>query len=213
MDFTEVVCKRRMVRHFKPDPIPREAVERILDLARRTPSAGYTQGQSFIVVMDPERRRAGAETCAEAQYVERFGHPWIPEAPVQIAACTSEIAYHRRYREPDKLRTDGTEIDWPVPYWYFDIGGSVMVILLAAVNEGLAARYAAVVDMPRLRELLGIPDEVTPVGVIPIGYPDKDVPSPSLRRGRKPVDEVVRWECWEEGTLGRGLGYEHKKGT
>mgnify|MGYP001027449002 CR=1 FL=1 len=213
MDFSEVVRKRRMVRHFKPDPVPREAIERILDLARRAPSAGYTQGQSFIVVMDPERRRAVAETCAEAQYVERFGQPWISEAPVQIVACTSEMAYHRRYREPDKLRPDGTEIDWPVPYWYFDIGCSVMVILLAAVNEGLAAGYAGVVDMPRLRELLGIPDEVTPVGVIPIGYPDKDVPSPSLRRGRKPVDEVIHWECWERGTLGRGLGYEHGKGT
>lgn len=145
--------------------------------------------------------------------MERFGHPWISEAPVQIVACTSEMAYHRRYREPDKLRPDGMEIDWPVPYWYFDIGCSVMVILLAAVNEGLAAGYAGVVDMPRLRELLGIPDEVTPVGVIPIGYPDKDVPSPSLRRGRKPADEVVRWECWERGALGRGLGYEHGKGT
>lgn len=71
----------------------------------------------------------------------------------------------------------------------------MIVILLAAVNEGLAAGYAGVVDLPRLRELVGIPDEVTPVGVIPIGYPDKDVPSPSLRRGRKPVNEVVRWEC------------------
>lgn len=111
-----------MVRHFKPDPIPREAVERILDLARRAPSAGYTQGQSFIVVMDPERCRAEAETCAEAQYVKRCGHPRISEGPVPIVACTSELAYHRRSREPDKLRPDGTEIDWPVSSWYFDIG-------------------------------------------------------------------------------------------
>lgn len=196
MDFAEVVRKRRMVRHFKPDPIPQEAVERILDLARRAPSAGYTQGQSFIVVTDPGRRRAVAEACGESGYVERFGHPWISEAPVQIVACTSEMAYHRRYREPDKLRPDGTEIDWPVPYWYFDIGCSVMLILLAAVNEGLAAGYAGAVDIPRLRELLGIPDEVIPVGVIPIGYPDKDVPSPSLRRGRKPLSEVIHWESW-----------------
>lgn len=71
-----------------------------------------------------------------------------------------------------------------------------MLILLAAVNEGLAAGYARVIDQPRLRELIGIPEDVIPVGVIPIGYPDRDVPPPSLRRGRKPLSEVIHWECW-----------------
>ena len=196
MDFVEVVRKRRMVRHFKPDPFARESLERILDLARRAPSAGYTQGQSFLVVTDPERRRAVAEACDESFEVELYGYPWISEAPVQIVACTSEAAYRFGHRDPEELPQDGSEIQWPVPYWYFDLGCSVMLILLAAVNEGLAAGYARVIDVPRLRELLGIPEDVIPVGVIPIGYPDRDLPAPSLRRGRKPASEVIHWERW-----------------
>ncbi len=196
MEFAEVVRKRRMVRHFKPDPVDPAAIERMLDLARRAPSAGYTQGQSFIVVTDPETRRAVGRCVGEEEYAARFGHRWVSEAPVQVVACTSEAAYHARYREPDKLQPDGSEIDWPVPYWHMDVGCAVMVLLLAAVDEGLAAGFAGVPDIPGLRDLLGIPPEVTPVGVIPIGYPDRDVPSPSLQRGRRPLETVVHWERW-----------------
>jgi nitroreductase len=113
-------------------------------------------------------------------------------------ACVSEAVYHRRYQEPDKLKDDGSEIDWPVPYWYVDVGCSVMLLLLAVVNEGLAAGFAGAHDLQALRDLLGIPGEVTPVGVIPIGHPAPDVPSPSLKRGRKPATSVVHWERWSE---------------
>jgi nitroreductase len=111
----------------------------------------------------------------------------------------SEAAYHRRYQEPDKVKEDGSEIEWPVPFWYMDIGCAVMVVLLAAVNEGLAAGFAGIVsteNIGKLHELLGIPTEVTPIGVIPIGHRAPDVPSPSLKRGRKPGEEYVHYERW-----------------
>jgi nitroreductase len=197
VEFADVVRKRRMVRHFKPDPVPQDALERMMRIAQRAPSAGFTQGQSFILVTDPESRRAVARTCGEDEFYEpAFGHRWISEAPVQAVACVSEAAYHRRYQESDKLREDGTEIEWPVPFWFLDIGCSVMLLLLAAVDEGLAAGYADIPDTPALKALLGIPAEVTPVGVIPIGYADEDVPSPSLKRGRKAMDQFVHHERW-----------------
>jgi nitroreductase len=196
MKFQDVVRKRRMVRHFKPNPIDPEALERILELSRRAPSAGYTQGQTLIVVTDPEKRKEIGEICGEREYESRFSHNWISEAPVQIIACTSEKAYRDRYAEPDKVLPDGSVIEWPVPYWYLDIGCTVMILLLAVVNEGLAAGYTGTHRIDDLRNALGIPDHVMPVGVIPIGYPDRDVPSPSLKRGRKPVDEFVRREKW-----------------
>ena len=46
-----------------------------------------------------------------------------------IVPCVSEEVYHRRYREPDKIRADGTEIDWPIPYWWVDIGATWMLII------------------------------------------------------------------------------------
>jgi nitroreductase len=196
MEFAEVVRKRRMVRHFKPDSIDPELVDQMLRLAQRAPSAGYTQGQSFIVVTDPEMRRAVARCCGEDRYASVSRHPWISEAPVQAIPCVSEAAYHRRYQEQDKINDDGSEIEWPVPFWFLDIGCSVMALLLAAVDAGLAAGYAGIPDTPALKELLSIPDEVTPVGVIPIGYADQDIPSPSLKRGRTSFEGFVHRERW-----------------
>ena len=69
-------------------------------------------------------------------------------------------------------------------------------VVAAAVDEGLAAVFAGASDLGALRALLGIPEEVTPVGVIPIGHPAPDVPSPSLKRGRRPLESVVHWERW-----------------
>mgnify|MGYP002779108454 CR=1 FL=1 len=197
MEFADVVRKRRMVRHFKPDPIDQETLDELMRLARRAPSAGYTQGQSFILVTDPEMRKQVARICGEAEHGEEaFGHPWISEAPVQAIACVSEAAYHRRYQEADKVRDDGSEIEWPVPFWFLDIGCSVMILLLGVVDTGLSAGYAGIPDISAMRSLLGIPEEVTPVGVIPIGYPDQDIPSPSLKRGRKSLDDFVHRERW-----------------
>jgi nitroreductase len=71
-----------------------------------------------------------------------------------------------------------------------------MVLLLAAVDEGLAAGFAGAHDLDALRELLGIPAEVTPVGVIPIGHAAEDKRSPSLKRGRKSEGEYAHYERW-----------------
>lgn len=196
MEFEQVVRKRRMVRNFTDQAVPRETMERILDLARHAPSAGFTQGQSFVVVTDTDLKKQIAALCGEESYVERGWHPWISEAPVLVIPCTSEEAYHRRYREKDKVGDDGTEIEWPVPFWFMDAGCATMVLLLAVVDEGLSAGFAGAHDIDALRGLLGIPAEVTPMGVIPVGYGAPDVPSPSLKRGRKPQAEYAHWERW-----------------
>ncbi|MDP9311723.1 MAG: nitroreductase family protein [Chloroflexota bacterium] len=197
MEFRDVVLKRRMVRNFSTDPVDPAAITRILDLARHAPSAGFTQGQSFIVVTRPDLRQAIADICGEAQYVAGGFHPFISGAPVLLIPCTSEAAYHRRYQEPDKVQADGTEITWPVPYWHMDIGCAVMIVLLAAVDEGLAAGFAGARDTAALQAVLGIPDEVVPVGVIPLGHPAPDIPSPSLKRGRKAPAEFIHHEQWQ----------------
>lgn len=196
MDFSEVVRKRRMVRHFTAEPVAPEAIERMLDLARHAPSAGFTQGQSFIVVTRPELKQEIARLCSEEEYVSSGFHSFISEAPVLVIPCTSEAAYHRRYQESDKLGEDGIEIVWPVPYWHMDIGCAVMILLLAAVDEGLAAGFAGSHDLDGLRRVLGIPAEVTPVGVIPVGHRAPDVPSPSLKRGRKAETDYIHHEGW-----------------
>lgn len=196
MDFVDVVRRRRMVRNFSDAPVAPESIDRILERARRGPSAGFTQGQDFIVVTDPGKKKAIAEICGETAYTGVGFHPFISIAPVLIVPCTNEAAYHRRYREPDKIAEDGSEIDWPVPYWFMDVGCAVMLILLGAVDEGLAAGFAGGLDLGAFRRALGIPPEVTPVGVIPIGHPATDVRSASLKRGRRRLEDVVHLEAW-----------------
>ncbi len=195
MEFADVVRRRRMVRNYRPDPVPTKVVTRILDVARRGPSAGFTQGQTFVVVTDPDRRRAIADLADEPSYVASGFDPWISRAPVHVVICTSEEAYHRRYREPDKLGPEG-EIEWPVPYWWVDAGAALMLVLLAAVDEGLAAGFLGVHTVPGLRDLLAIPDEWHPIGVVTLGYPAPDRRSGSLARGRRAFEETVSWEQW-----------------
>ena len=196
MEFRDVVLKRRMVRNFADRPVAPGIIDRILDLTRHAPSAGFTQGQSFIVVSNPETKKAIAATCEEEEYVQRGFAPFISQAPVLLIPCTSEAAYHRRYQEADKVNEDGSEIEWPVPYWFLDIGCAVMIALLAAIDEGLVTAFAGSKDLAALRALLGIPDEVTPVGVIALGYRAPDIPSPSLKRGRKADEEYIHRERW-----------------
>ncbi len=104
MEFQDIVLKRRMVRNFADRPVDPAIIERILDLTRHAPSAGFTQGQSFIVVTSPETKKSIAATCEEAEYVKRGFAPFISKAPVLLIPCTSEAAYHRRYQEADKVQ-------------------------------------------------------------------------------------------------------------
>jgi nitroreductase len=196
MEFAEVVMRRRVVRRFEDGGVGREVIERIARLAQRTPSAGFSQGQRLVVVTARDRRRAVALACGEDTDDPVFG-PWISACAAQFVPCVSEAIYHRRYREPDKLREDGTEIDWPVPFWWVDVGATMQTIMLAAVNEGLGSGFAGPVDgIEPLRAVLGIPDEFVPIGVIPVGRPLPDTRSPSLRRGWVPFPDFARWERW-----------------
>lgn len=196
MEFADVVRKRRMVRHFTPEPIPDETIERIIGVAQRAPSAGFSQGVSFILVTDPEVRREVARVSGETSYTGGGFHPFVSEAPVQIILCTSEKIYRDRYSEPDKLGPDGKPIEWPVPYWHTDAGATLMLLLLAAVDEGLQTAFIGTPNPEGLREVLHIPEHVEPVGVVMIGHGAEDVRSPSLKRGRRSLDAVLHREHW-----------------
>ena len=197
MEFNDVVRQRRMVRNYDPEkPVSREVLERIAATAQRAPSAGFSQGQRLVVVTDPEGRRRIAELCDEPEYVAAGFDPWVSRASALFIPCVSEEIYHARYRESDKVNPDGTETDWPIPFWYVDVGCTVMLILLTAVNEGLAAGFLGSHRMADLSAELGLPPDQQPVGVITVGYPLPDRRSRSLKRGWVPRDDFVHWERW-----------------
>ncbi|MGI8518955.1 MAG: nitroreductase family protein [Acidimicrobiia bacterium] len=197
MEFQEVLARRRMVRNYLPNAVDDDALERIIAAARKAPSAGFSQGQSMLVVRSESTRRAIAQLADEDEYVADGFDPWISGAPVHVVVCASEAAYHDRYREADKLDAEGSEIEWPIPYWWVDAGATMMLLLLAAVDEGSAAGFLGVNSIPGVRELPSIPAEVTPIGVVTIGHPAPDRRSGSLVRGWKPAAAVVHREEWQ----------------
>ena len=195
MEFQSTVLKRRMIRNFQKDPVPDPDIRRILELGIHGPSAGFSQGMSYIVIKDERTKIA---IGGKEEIFPNGMHNYVSYAPVLIVVCVSAEAYHRRYREPDKLQEDGTEIEWPTPYWFFDAGAASMIMLLAAVDLGFAAVFSGIPseEMARFKKLLNIPEEFHPTGIISLGKPAPDVKSPSLKRGRKPLESIVHFERW-----------------
>jgi nitroreductase len=204
MDFDEVVRKRRSIRKYGPEPVEQAALDRILDAGTRGPTAGYSQGQSYILITDPAMiQRLMAEMDRQEQALmglspqEVQAEPPAFGAPVIIVACTNEADYHRRYQRPDKVLPDGSEIPWPVPYWYVDGGCGIMLMLLAAVNEGLDACLIGVpFDVAPWRDILGMPADVMPVGTVLIGHRATDEQKRDLKARRRPQEDYVHREQW-----------------
>jgi nitroreductase len=202
MEFHELLRRRRMVRAYTDEPVERGVLERIVATIRRAPSAGFSQGQRFVVVTEPASRRALAEAVGEEFYVQQGFEPWISGAAAIVVVCAREDDYHERYRQPDKLGETGEEIVWPVPYWHVDAGKAAMLVLLAAIDAGLATGVFGFPDErhDRVRELLRLPADVALVEGITLGHAAPDSASDRLSsrgtRPRKPLDELVRWERW-----------------
>jgi len=196
MEFSDALARRRMVRNYTAEPVSRQALDRIAAAALRAPSAGNSQAIAVVVVTDETTRRAIADLADEQAYVEAGFDPWISKAPAHIVISVSEQVYRDRYREADKLGDDGSEMEWPVPYWWVDAGASMMAVLLATVDEGLGAGFLGVHSLPDLSSLLGFPDHFHPIGVVTVGHVAADRRSGSLDRPKKTPADVVFAEHW-----------------
>jgi nitroreductase len=196
--FYELLKQRRAVRSYTGERVPREALERIARAARRGPNAGYSQGLRLLVVDDPEL----IEALIDPEDDEK-SQAWFRNAAAHIFVLTREQDYHDRYTQTDKLAiTGGVEIVWPVPFWHVDAGAALMLVLLAALEEGLGAGVygVPVEEDARVRGLLGIPDDLTIVTGVTVGHPaedpDWDRASSVFSQRRRAHDEVVQWNCW-----------------
>jgi nitroreductase len=199
MEFGDVVRRRRMVRDYDPArPVPSEVRERLLDHAIRAPSAGFSQGWAFLVLETAHERdrfwTVTTDSSAPDGWLTR-----MRRAPLLIVPLSNKAAYLDRYAEPDKGWTDRDESRWPVPYWDVDAGMAALLVLLTAVDEGLGACFFGVPPdrIPAFRTAFGVPGDYRPVGCVSVGYEGSDDRrSPSLRRGRRGVEEVVHRGTW-----------------
>jgi nitroreductase len=200
MELDKVLRRRRMVRNYDPDrPVPPEVVDRLLEYAIRAPSAGFSQGWAFLVLEDADDR----ERFWSATVPADAGPPdnWLTgmrRAPLIVVPHSNREVYLDRYAAPDKGWTDRDESRWPVPYWHIDAGFASLLMLLGAVDAGLGACFFGIppAALATYRGAFGVPEEYVPIGAITVGYPAPDRRSPSLRRGRRGVEEVVHRGRW-----------------
>jgi nitroreductase len=196
MEYSEVVRKRRMVRNYQPDrPVPRSTLEELLELAIRAPSAGFSQGWHFLVLDTAADRTVFWDATVEPAVEPDSWLRGLQSAPALILAMSDKTAYIDRYAEPDKGWTDRDEAHWPVPYWDIDTGMASLLVLLGAVDRGLASCFFGVpADRhENVKQAFGIPGRLSIIGVMSVGYPAPDRKSPSLKRGRRPLAEVVSY--------------------
>jgi nitroreductase len=203
MEFRDVVRRRRMVRDYDPDrPVPPEVRERLLEHAIRAPSAGFSQGWAFLVLESAEDRDRFWTATTDGPADDPAPEGWLTRmrrAPLLIVPMSAKDAYLDRYAEPDKGWADRDESRWPVPYWDVDAGMASLLLLLTAVDEGLGACFFGIPPsrIEAFRTEFGVPGGYRPVGCVSVGYPGSDDRrSPSLRRGRRQVEEVVHRGRW-----------------
>jgi nitroreductase len=197
VEFSDVIKRRKMARAFTAEALPPDTADRLLRTANRAPSAGFSQGYSFLVLEGRE------QTAKLWKIVEDETGPKIDamqNAPLIIVPLASRDVYLDRYAEPDKGWTDRDEAHWPVPYWYIDTGFTALLMLLHAVDEGLGALFFGIPpeDMDKFRETFGVPSEWTPIGAVAVGHPDPavDPGGSASSRPRKPLQALIHRAHW-----------------
>jgi len=170
MDLFEAIAARKSVREFRPDPVPDAVLERVLEAARRAPSARNGQEWRFVVARDPVARdRLGREAARQ---------PFVALAPVVLACCAV---------------TDNRVIRCGQLAYPIDVAIAMDHLTLAAVAEGLGTCWIGSFDEGMVRAILGIPDEVRVVQLMPLGYP---VDASPVVKSRLDLREIVRYEMW-----------------
>jgi nitroreductase len=203
MDWNDVVRRRRMFRDFTDQPVDREVLLRMLNDARRVPTAGFSQGIDFVVLEGVDTEMFWSHTLPVEERAA-FRWPGLIAAPVIVLPIADAQSYLDRYSQPDKAHAGlGSDQDaWPVPYWFIDSGMAAMSLLYGIVNEGLGALFFGIFrNETQLLSTLGVPAGHRPIGAIAIGHPTVDArnrkveASPATRK-RRDLADVVHFGSW-----------------
>lgn len=201
MEFREILKHRKSVRAYEHRPVTSDVLDRILASVRYAPSAGFTQGNEYLVLDSPD---------ALADFWRLTDDPKdpIPDEmratlpPVLILPLSNRRAYLERYSQPDKAGFGLEQAEaWPVPYWDIDAGMASMLVLLAAIDEGLAAWFFGISSGEKaLLERFGVPEAFKPIGVIALGYAAATDPlaitSSAAKRRRRPTESLMHRNGW-----------------
>ncbi len=171
MDVMEAIRKRRSIRSYQSREVEAEKLNAVLEAGRLAPSAHNGQEWKFVVVKDESLRKKLSEAAK--------GQKFVAEAPVVIAACAVET---------EKVMSCGQRA-YPI-----DLAIAVDHMTLKAVEEGLGTCWVGAFFEDRVKPVLGIPDDVRVVILLPLGYPA----GVRADYSRKPMDEIVCYDTWKK---------------
>ncbi len=170
MEFYEVIRTRRSIRSYKDRPIPEDAMGRVLEATRISPSGHNRQFWKFYIVEEQGAKKRIAEGCDTQM--------WIAEAPTVIVAVGYNVPFSRGGYMGDMS-------------FMMDVSIAFTHLVLAARAEGLGTCWIGAFSNDKVKEAMGLPDDENVVAVTPIGYPDKGVFSENT--SRKALDEIIEW--------------------
>jgi nitroreductase len=203
VEFADVLRKRKMARAYTGEPVDHAARDRILAAANRAPSAGFSQGYALLTLegagqLGPFWRLMSADRGDEDDTGPSFDP--VTKAPLVVVPMSCKDIYLDRYARQDKGWTDRDEAHWPVPYWDIDTGFTALLMLLAAVDEGLGALFFGIPPdlIAEFRDLYGVPEQYLPIGAVAIGHPDPAADQGGSARviKRRALDELVHRGRW-----------------
>jgi nitroreductase len=167
MSFLDLSRKRRSIRKYRPDPVPEDKLQYVLEAARTAPSWANRQCWRYIVVTDEALRKKITQ------------RDWAAEAPVLIVACADPVLSGNKFGQP---------------YYMLDVGSSVDQLMLAAAEQGLGTCWiGGQFDEKTVKDALGVPDQIRVVALTPLGYPAEEK-GPVTER--KPPSEIVHRDRW-----------------
>jgi nitroreductase len=210
MDVSSAILKRVSIRKWKPMPVEKDKIEKVLDAGRRAPSWGNSQPWRFIVVQDQKKKEALATTYG--------GQEMVRNAPAVIVCCGLVESFSRKMQRQslkqlmevgalnwtdDILDNVVLESDLFAPYrlgeevMTIKAGEQVMIAIaymtLEAVNLGLGTCWVGAMSAKDVHQVMSLPDGLFVHDLVLLGYPDEDPKA----RPRKPLDQIVYWEKYK----------------
>jgi nitroreductase len=222
MDIVEAVRSRKSIRGYKPDPVPKEILKEILDIATRSPSGMNTQPWEFTVitgeVLDNIKRAnvemLGSGTITNPNFAMKPYEGVYRNRQVEVAVQLfglMGIAREDKEKRAEWMQRGFRFFDAPAAIIIsvdkslgeirpqFDIGAIVQTICLAALNYGLGTciEDQGLMFPEVVRSFAGIAESKRMIIAIAIGYPDWDFPANNLESNREPVENITAWQGFD----------------
>ena len=197
---TQVLAARRSCRNYKTTPVDLKILENLIDQARRTPTAGNSQGVEFLVLNGEKEVAAYWNTTLDEDRRDNFPWPGLLLAPALVIPYGMPERYLSRYQEIDKKKSGlGESIDaWPIPYWIVDASSASTALQLLVVESGMACCFFGQFEKEeKVSQRFSVPREARAIGTIAIGWAaDDDRSSISVARTRRPLGDVLHVSEW-----------------